>query len=257
MMRVLAVLALLTFLYLLGPILVIVGSALGNTNYLAFPPHGFTLKWFQAALAEPRYLSAFATSLTIAGAAMLLSLALGLPAAFALARYAFPGRRLIEAALLMPLVLPALVLSIALTLLFSRIGFTAGSLRLIVAHLVICTPYVVRVALPVLQRLDPAQEEAARNLGASPFASFFLVTLPAIRPGAIAAATLAFIVSFDEIDLAIFLADPRAPTLPVTIYSAIQLGIDPTVAAVSALLVLLAAAAMALYQLALWRRQRA
>jgi len=257
MMRVLGLLALLTFLYLLGPILVIVGSALGNTNYLAFPPHGFTLKWFQAALAEPRYLSAFATSLTIAGAAMLLSLALGLPAAFALARYAFPGRRLIEAALLMPLVLPALVLSIALTLLFSRIGFTAGSLRLIVAHLVICTPYVVRVALPVLQRLDPAQEEAARNLGASPLASFFLVTLPAIRPGAIAAATLAFIVSFDEIDLAIFLADPRAPTLPVTIYSAIQLGIDPTVAAVSALLVLLAVAAMALYQVALWRGQRA
>jgi putative spermidine/putrescine transport system permease protein len=256
MMRVLAVLAFLAFLYLLGPILVIVGSALGDTNYLAFPPHGFTLRWFQAALAEPRYLSAFATSLGIAGAAMVLSLALGLPAAFALARYAFPGRRLIEVALLMPLVLPALVLSIALTLLFSRIGFTAGSLRLIVAHLVICTPYVVRVALPVLQRLDPAQEEAARNLGASPLASFFLVTLPAMRPGAIAAATLAFIVSFDEIDLAIFLADPRAPTLPVTIYSAIQLGIDPTVAAVSALLVLLAAAAMALYQVALWHRQR-
>jgi len=257
MMRTLAVLAFLSFLYLLGPILVIVGSALGNTDYLAFPPHGFTLRWFQAALAEPRYLSAFATSLGVAVAAMTLSLALGLPAAFALARYPFPGRRLVEAALLMPLVLPALVLSIALTLLFSRIGFTAGSLRLIVAHLVICTPYVVRVALPVLQRLDPAQEEAARNLGATPLATFFLVTLPAIRPGAIAAATLAFIVSFDEIDLAIFLADPRAPTLPVTIYSAIQLGIDPTVAAVSALLVLLAAAAMALYQVALWHRQRA
>jgi putative spermidine/putrescine transport system permease protein len=257
MMRLLAVLAFCCFLYLLGPILVIVGSALGDTNYLAFPPHGLTLKWFQAALAEPRYLSAFATSLGIAGAAMVFSLALGLPAAFALARFAFPGRRMIEAALLTPLVLPTLVLSISLTVLFSRIGFTAGSVRLVVAHLVICTPYVVRVALPVLQRLDPAQEEAARNLGASPLFSFFLVTLPAMRPGAIAAATLAFIVSFDEIDLAIFLADPRAPTLPVTIYSAIQLGIDPTVAAISALLVLLAVAAMALYQLALWRRQRA
>ena len=250
----LALIALVAFLYLLGPIVVIVGSALGNTNFLTFPPHGLTLKWFAAALTHPRYPSAFLTSLQIALAAMAGALLLGLPAAYALARYAFPGRRIIEAALLMPLVLPALVLSIALTLLFSRIGFTAGSLRLIAAHLVICTPYVVRVALPVLQRLDPVQEEAARNLGASPVAAFLLVTLPAMRPGAIAAATLAFIVSFDEIDLAIFLADPRAPTLPVTIYSAIQLGIDPTVAAVSALLVLLAIAAMALYQLAAWRR---
>jgi putative spermidine/putrescine transport system permease protein len=253
---VLAGLAAVTFVYLLGPILVIVGSALGTTDYLVFPPHGLTLKWFEAALAEPRYVAAFLTSLGIAVAATALSLGFGLPAAYALARYRFPGRRLIEAALLMPLVLPALVLSIALTLLFSRIGFTAGGLRLVVAHMVICTPYVVRVALPVLQRLDPAQEEAARNLGATPLAGFFLVVLPAIRPGAIAAATLAFIVSFDEIDLAIFLADPRAPTLPVTIYSAIQLGIDPTVAAVSALLVLLAAVAMTLYQAALWHRGR-
>lgn len=246
--------ALVTFIYLLGPIVVVVGAALGDTGYLAFPPQGLTLRWFAAALADKRYLDAFAISLVVAIGATLLSLGVGLPAAYALARLDFPGRRMIETALLMPLVLPAIVLSIALTLLFSRIGFTAGSLRLVVAHVVICAPYVVRVTLPVLQRLDPALEEAARNLGATLLATFFLVTLPAIRPGAVAAATLAFIVSFDEIDLAIFLADPRAPTLPVTIYSAIQLGIDPTVGAVSALLVLLATAFMAVYQLLLWRR---
>jgi putative spermidine/putrescine transport system permease protein len=257
MARVLGLLALISFLYLLTPILVLVGAAFGRTEYLAFPPHGLTLRWFAAALADTRYLSAFTTSLGIAAGAMLLALAIGLPAAYALARGSFPGRRLIEAALLMPLVLPALVLSIALTLLFSRIGFSAGSLRLIVAHLVLCVPYVVRVALPVLERLDPALEEAAQTLGAAPLATFFLVTLPAIRPGAMAAATLAFIVSFDEIDLAIFLADPRAPTLPVTIYSAIQLGVDPTVGAVSALLVVLAAIAMATYQVTLWRRSAA
>ena len=119
-------------------------------------------------------------------------------------------------------------------MLFSSIGFSAGTVRLVVAHLVICTPYVIRVAVPVLRRMDAALEEAARNLGASPVAAFFLVTLPVLRPGAIAAATLAFVASFDELDLAIFLANPRAPTLPVTIYSAIQIGIDPTVCAVSA-----------------------
>jgi putative spermidine/putrescine transport system permease protein len=257
MMRWLGVLALVTFLYLLLPVVVIVGSALGKTAYLSFPPHGMTLRWFAAALADQRYAHAFVTSLVVAVATMVLAMLLGLPAAYALARYAFPGKRLLETAIMMPLVLPALVLSIALTLLFSRVGFTAGTPRLVVAHLVLCTPYVVRVTLPVLQRVDVALEEAAENLGAPPFSAFLFVVLPAIRPGAIAAATLAFIVSFDEIDLAIFLADPRSPTLPVVIYSAIQLGIDPTVAAVSAILVLLAAAGMAVYQVLLFRRTAA
>ena len=256
-MRWLAVLNLLTFFYLIGPIAVILGSAFSTTEYLVFPPHGFTLHWFAAALADPRYIGAFLTSLGIATAAAAVSLAIGLPAAYALARFDFPGRAAIETVLLTPLVMPALVLSVALTVLFSAIGFTAGSVRLAVAHLVICVPYVIRVAIPVLRRLDVSIEEAAGTLGASPVATFFLVTLPAIRPGVIAAATLAFIASFDEIDLAIFLADPRAPTLPVAIYSAIQFGIDPTIAAVSALLVLLAVAAMATYQIFLWRREAA
>jgi len=255
MTRVLGVISLVILLYLLLPIVVVVGSALGRTGYLAFPPHGLTLRWFTTALQDPRYIDSFVTSLLVASCSTLLSLLLGLPAAYALARHEFPFRRLAETVLMLPLVLPALVLSIALTLSFSRIGFTAGTPRLILAHLVLCTPYVVRVALPVLQRLDVALEEAAQNLGASPAATFLLVTLPAIRPGAIAAAVLAFIVSFDELDLAIFLADPRAPTLPVVIYSSVQLGIDPTIGAVSALLVLLATAGMALYQLGLLRRR--
>jgi putative spermidine/putrescine transport system permease protein len=254
MMRVLALISLLALAYLLLPVAVIVGSALGETSYLSFPPHGLTLRWFGAALADPRYARAFLTSLWIAGATAALALLTGLPAAYALARLEFPGRRSIETAIMMPLVLPALVLAIGLTILCSRIGFTAGGPRLVLAHLVLCAPYVVRVALPVLQRLDPSLEEAAQNLGAGPVSAFLLVTLPAIRPGAIAAATLAFIISFDEIDLAIFLSDPRAPTLPVTIYSAVQLGIDPVVAAVSALLVLLAAAGMGVYQVVLWRQ---
>ena len=257
MMRALGVINLLILLYLLLPIIVVVGSALGTTGYLAFPPHGLTLHWFGAALRDPRYVDAFLTSLGVAASSTVLSLLLGVPAAYALARYDFAGKRILETALMLPLILPALVLSIALTLVFSRIGFTAGTPRLIIAHLVLCTPYVVRVALPVLQRLDVVLEEAAQNLGASPLTGLLLVTLPAIRPGAIAAAVLAFIVSFDELDLAIFLAAPRSPTLPVVIYSSVQLGIDPTIGAVSALLVLLATTGMALYQLGLLRRRAA
>lgn len=255
MIQALGVISVVVLSYLLLPIMVVVGSALGPTGYLAFPPHGFTLHWFATALQDARYIHAFVVSLVVATSSTMLALMLGLPAAYALARHQFPFRGLTETVLMLPLVLPALVLSIALTLCFSQIGFTAGTPRLILAHLLLCTPYVVRVALPVLQRLDVALEEAAQNLGASPVSTFLLVTLPAIRPGAIAAAVLAFIVSFDELDLAIFLADPRAPTLPVVIYSSVQLGIDPTIGAVSALLVLLATTGMALYQLGLLRRR--
>jgi putative spermidine/putrescine transport system permease protein len=254
MMRVLGLVNLLVFLYLLGPLVIVIGAAFGTTNFLAFPPHGFTLHWFGEALANPRYSGSFATSLIVAAASTVLSVAIGLPASYALARLDFPGRNTIEAVLLMPLVLPALVLAIGLTVLFSSIGFSAGTVRLVVAHLVICTPYVIRVTVPVLRRMDAALEEAARNLGASPVQAFFLVTLPVLRPGAIAAATLAFVASFDELNLAIFLANPRAPTLPVAIYSAIQIGIDPTVCALSAILILLVGLGMVCYHAATaWR----
>lgn len=234
--------------YVVGPLLVVVASAFGDTNFLAFPPRGLTFRHFADALAEPRYSRAFLTSLIVAASAAVLATVIGLSAAVGLTRHKVPGAPAIEAALLSPLVLPALTLAVALTVLFSRLGVPPGNMRLVAAHLALCIPYVVRVAIPVLRQLDPAQEEAARNLGASPLAAFLLVTLPSIRPGAFAAATFAFIASFDELELALFLADPREPTLPVTIYSAIQLGVDPTVAAVSALLVLLAGAGMMAYQ---------
>lgn len=242
-------LAALALAYIIVPLLVVVASALGNTDFLAFPPRGFTLRHFGAAFADPRYSRAFLTSVGIALAAAALATVMGLGAAVALTRARLPGGALIEAALLSPLVLPALTLAVALAVLFSRLGVPPGNWRLVVAHQALCVPYVVRVTVPVLRRLDPLQEEVARNLGATPLAAFLLVALPAIRPGAIAAATFAFIASFDELELALFLADPRAPPLPVTIYSAIQLGVDPTVAAVSALLVLLAGLGMFAYLL--------
>jgi putative spermidine/putrescine transport system permease protein len=112
----------------------------------------------------------------------------------------------------------------------------------------------LRVTIPVLRRFDVTLEEAAMNLGASPSATFFFVTLPVIQPGVIAGATLAFIMSFDEIDLAIFLASPRESTLPVTIYSAVQLGFEPSLAAVSAWLILLTVFAMVFFQFLIGRR---
>ncbi|MFZ4760753.1 MAG: ABC transporter permease [Burkholderiaceae bacterium] len=247
-------LTVLGFAYLLLPILVVVVAPLGDTGYLAFPPKGLTLRWYQAAIADPRYFASFLNSLWIATVVATISTAAGVPAAYALSRHAFPGARLLEAVFLSPLILPTLVLALGLAIWFARIGFTAGTPRLIAAHLVVCIPYVIRICLPVFRRFDRALEEAAANLGARPLAAFMLVMLPAVRPGLVAGATMAFITSFDELVLALFLADPGRPTLPVTIYSAVQLGFEPPVAAVSGLLVLLTTVGMLVAQFAGRRR---
>ena len=246
-----ATIALLSFtalMYLLIPIAVVLIAPLGETGYLSFPPKGLTLKWYQAALADSRYVDSFMNSLWIAGWVTAIATLAGVPAAYALSRHAFPGARALEALFLSPLILPTLVLALGLALWFNRMGFVAGTPRLIAAHLVLCIPYVIRVCLPVFRRFDRSLEEAAANLGARPLHAFVLVMLPVVRPGIAAAATMAFITSFDELVLALFLADPARPTLPVTIYSAVQLGFEPTVAAVSGLLVLLGTALLLILQ---------
>ncbi|WP_089173798.1 ABC transporter permease [Bosea sp. AS-1] len=243
------ILAALAFGYLLLPILVVVAAPLGDTGYLAFPPRGLTLKWYAVALHDTRYLTALLVSLRIAVVSAFIACTLGVSAAYALTRFDFPGRRLLEAVFLSPLILPTLVLAVGLTLFFTRTGLLTGPWKLVAGHVIVCTPYVLRVSLPVLRRFDRSLEEAARNLGASPVAAFFLVVLPVVRPGIVAGTVLAFITSFDEVVLALFLAEPGAPTLPVTIYSAVQLGFEPSVAAVSGLLVLATLGFMLLYHL--------
>jgi len=243
------VLTALAFGYLLLPILVVVAAPLGDTGYLAFPPQGLTFKWYAAALHDTRYLTALLVSLRIAVISAIIACTLGVSAAYALTRFDFPGRRLLEAVFLSPLILPTLVLAVGLTLFFTRTGLLVGPWKLVAGHVIVCTPYVLRVSLPVLRRFDRSLEEAARNLGASPVAAFFLVVLPVVRPGIVAGTVLAFITSFDEVVLALFLAEPGAPTLPVTIYSAVQLGFEPSVAAVSGLLVLATLGFMLVYHL--------
>jgi putative spermidine/putrescine transport system permease protein len=234
--------------YILAPLAVIVAASFGTTGYVAFPPQGFSLQWYAQALANPRYVNGILTSLRIAGTVTLLSSAIGVAAAYALVRYRFPGARLVESLFLAPLMLPGLVLAVALTIFFARYPLATGTNRLILAHLTICVPCVIRIVIPVLQRFDRAIEEAALNLGASPVAAFFLVTLPVVRPGVVAAATLAFVMSFDEVDMSVFLASPREQPLTVALYSAVQLAFDPTLVAVSALLIMLTFAVMVAYQ---------
>ena len=245
---VLAVVTALGFVYLLGPLVVITIASFGDTGYLVFPPRGFSLRWYEAALGNARYLQGFLTSVKIAGIVTLLSTIIGTMAAHALVRHEFRGRAFLESLFLSPLILPGLVLAVALTIFFSRVPLVVGTDRLLLSHLVLCVPIVVRVMIPVFQRFDIGLEEAARNLGASPIVAFLLVTLPALRPGFFAAAAMAFILSFDEVEMAVFLASPREPPLTVVLYGQAQLAFDPSLAAVSALLVLVVLVAMLAYE---------
>jgi putative spermidine/putrescine transport system permease protein len=225
------------YVFLLAPIIVIVISSFGSTGFLAFPPQGLSLRWYVSALGNQQYWSAFQTSIGIALTVAVLATLIGGMASVALVRIRFPGRGLLTALFLSPLMLPTLVLALAILLLSSQLHLEASTARLIAAHLVVTVPYVLRTSMPVLQRVDRALEEAAQDLGANPTSAFFLVTLPMVRSGLLAGALFAFMISFDELVLALFLANPRSPTLPIKIYSAVQLGLDPTVAAIATLLI--------------------
>lgn len=235
--------------YLIVPLIVVVASSFGDTSYLSFPPQGFSLRWYGIVFDNAHFLSAFLTSIRIALITTALALLIGIPAAYAIVRRSFPGSRVLEGLFLSPLMLPGLILAVALTMFFSRTGtLTSGTSRLILAHLTMCVPCVLRVAIPTFQRLDRSIEEAAHNLGAHPVQAFFLVSLPAVKPGILAAAALSFIMSFDEVEMAVFLASPREPTLTVALYSAAQMAIDPVLASVSSLLIVTVFVLMVLSQ---------
>ncbi len=235
--RAVTIAAICVAVFLQIPVLVVVLAAFSTTSYLTIPPRGFTLAWFGKVLSDPTYLSAIQMSLILAVGSTILSLVLGLAAAYALFRRALPGSEAITSFLMAPLVLPSVVIGVALLQYYSLTGLRGSLFGLMMAHVVITVPYVVRSALASLSGIDLALEEAARVLGATGLEAFRLVTLPLITPGLVAGALFAFITSLDNVPVTIFLISARQTTLPVLIFSSVEMGVDPSVAAVSTLLI--------------------
>jgi putative spermidine/putrescine transport system permease protein len=198
-----------------------------------------TLRWFTAVLADPEYVQAFMWSLGLALIATLGSLAAGVMASYALVRRRLPGGALVSALLNAPLVFPGVVVGVALLQGYALVHMNGTLVGLALAHMVITVPYVIRAVTASLQGIDPEIEHAARVLGASGPVAFFTVTLPLIRPGVAAGALFSFIVSFDNVPVSIFLLGAGQMTLPVKIFTAIEYGVDPSVAAVSTMLIAL------------------
>lgn len=223
---------------IVGPILVVLIVAFSADTSISFPPSGLSLRWFEAFFALDSMRRAFLFSIVLALAAACGSALLGLLGALYVTRNRNVLSAVLQMLIMAPLVFPALILGVALLLLYQTISMEV-TLGLFVAHVVICLPYAFRAILTSLQSFDPTLEEAGQSLGAGPIRAFMKITLPIIWPGVLAGWLFAFVVSFGELNTALFLTGPGVVTLPIEIFSYLQFqGNQLVVAAASALQVL-------------------
>jgi putative spermidine/putrescine transport system permease protein len=235
---------------ILAPLVLVVWLSFFRNEILSLPPEGYSLRWYGALAAQRQFVAGFELSALVALASTAAGLMVTLPAAFALRSGELPGREAILHALMSPLIVPALVIGAGLYLALIEFevvtglpvtgtvfGFAAG-------HVLLTIPWSLRLLTANLAGVDPAIEDAALSLGATPFVTAVKVTLPLIWPGVVAAALFSFVVSFGNIEVSLFLVQPGQTTLPISILQYLEWKVDPTVAAVSALQIALVAAAL-------------
>jgi putative spermidine/putrescine transport system permease protein len=220
-------------LFLLLPIAIVAVFALNPTPYIAFPPVGVSLRWFVKFFASADFMNALWLSLRVAAIVVVLATVIGAMAALAIARGNLPGARLLTALFLSPLMLPAILTGLALFQVFMLAGIGRPLWGLVVGHTLVAVPYVLRTTLAVLADFDRRIEEAAAVLGARPLRVLTEVTLPLIRPGVRAGGIFAFIVSFDQFPISLFLVVPNGETLPVVLFNYIRFDLDGAIATAS------------------------
>ncbi len=225
-------------IFMLAPIVVVIGVAFTPTGFLEFPPSGLSLRWFRAILDNPEFITAAWVSLKLGVASACFATLVALPAALAIGRGSFRGRDTLQALFLSPLMVPTIVLGIAFLRFLTMVGLNGTFFGLVLCHAIIITPFILRLVLASVVGLDRAVETAAVSLGASPWTVFRRITLPAIVPGIIGGWVLAFITSFDELTVTVFLVNPSTTTLPVRLFSYIAQTTDPLVASISAVAIL-------------------
>lgn len=232
-------------LFLVFPLIMLVPLSFGESQFLQFPPQKLSWRWYVEYFTADSWLAATFLSLRIGIGATVISLFVGTLAAVALVRGTFPGRGLLMALLVAPLILPTIILALALYIVFLRWRLVDDTIALTFAHAVIALPYVILVVSTSLKGFDITIERAARILGAGPIKAFTSVTLPYLMPSLFAGGLLAFFASFDELIVTLFVSG-GLQTLPVRIWTDLKLRLDPTVAAVACLLIVVSVAGMGL-----------
>jgi putative spermidine/putrescine transport system permease protein len=243
--RVLVVACTAIYTFLMLPLLVVFPISFSSAAYMQFPPPGLSWQWYERYLDDPQWIDATVRSLYVGVATAILAVALGVPLAFSLVRGRFPGRWLLDRIALAPLIVPTIILSISVYGLFAKLKLIGEWYGLVIAHTVLALPFVVLVMAAGLRDFDRALEQAAEGLGASRLRTLLKITLPLLRPSLVSAGLLAFISSFDELVVALFLAGPNM-TLPKKMFDNIMMEIDPTIAAVSVMQILLVSVVLVL-----------
>ncbi|QPF92812.1 ABC transporter permease [Bradyrhizobium commune] len=231
---------------MVAPILVVCLVAFTPEGFLSLPTNGFSLRWFRAIGNYPEFIHAFWISLGLGALSSFVALLFAVPAALAIARYRFRGRDALAALFLSPLMIPHVVLGIAFLRFFTSAGLGGSFAALIIAHVIIVFPFALRLTLAAATGMDLSVEMAAVSLGAGGWTLFRRVTLPLILPGVISGWALAFIQSFDDLTMTVFLAAPGTETLPVRMFLYIQDNIDPLVTSVSACVIAITITALIL-----------
>lgn len=222
--------------FLLLPIIFIAALSFGSSQWLIFPPPGWTLNWYVLFFADYSWINAAFVSLRVALAVTVLSVVIGLLAAFALSRGKFIGRDALRGFFMMPMIIPVVVLGVAIYSFFLKIGLSGTFIGFVFAHLVIALPFSILACSEALDGFDQSIEDAAILCGATPLQAKLRITIPSILPGIFAAAIFSFLTSWDDVVLAVFMASPQVQTLPVKIWTTLRQDLTPVIAAASTLL---------------------
>lgn len=248
--------ALLVLFFLFSPIFVVFPLSFSSGELLTLPTPGWSLQWYEDFFGSERWLSATKNSFVVGLATMVLATVLGTLAAFGIQLSDFRGKKLVMAALSLPLVVPLIVTAASMYLAFSQVGMANSLFGLIVAHTILAAPYVVVTVLATIQTFDMNLLRAASSLGARPMAAFREVVLPLIMPGVVAGALFAFAISFDELVVAIFITSPGEFTLPRQMFAGLREFLSPTVAAAAVIMIVLSILLLALSELVRRRAER-
>lgn len=226
----------LVLLWLMIPIVIIVPMSFSGARFLAFPPPSWSLRWYEAYLASAAWMQATRVSLTVAASSAVIATVMGTAAAYALNLRSSRLISSLQVMLMLPLVVPIVITAVGVFLVYANVGLLATMTGLILANVMLGLPYVITSVLVGLRKFDPAQEMVSRSLGMNRLRTFFIVTLPQIRPSVITGLLFAFISALDETVVALFISGGEYQTLTKRMFTALRDEIDPTIAAISTLL---------------------
>lgn len=237
--KLLTIFVALVYIFLLAPLVIIALTSIGTESYIAFPPKGFSIKWYANVFQSDMFMNTMFVSFLVSCGSTVLALLIGIPAAYGLSRFEFKGKDVLKSFFFSPLIIPGVVVGFALfQFLVIKLEFSVY-MSLFIGHTLVIVPYIIRVVGSSLEVFDYSIEEAAMSLGYTKINTFFKVVMPNITSGIIAAVMLAFINSFNNVPVSIFLTGPGVSTLPISMMSYVEYNYDPTVSALSVILMVI------------------